>query len=83
MKGVVIIIGTLGCGWGRSRTTCHSNVSIGRPDLVADQAEMNSKLPIEVTLGSHHRALWVCSRNPELSPLHAKVQELIVLLAEE
>jgi len=63
------------CGRELSRTTRHPVVSIGRPDLVEEwEPKMNTKEPSEVTLGSHYRAWWVCSRNPEHLPWQAKVQ---------
>jgi len=54
------------CGVEKSRTTRHPVVSIGRPDLAEEwDGRRNSKSPSEVTLGSHYKAWWVCSRNPE------------------
>jgi hypothetical protein len=54
------------CGAEKSRTTCHHVVSFGRPDLAEEwDLKRNSKLPSAVTLGSHYKAWWVCSRNLE------------------
>jgi hypothetical protein len=54
------------CGFEKSRTTRHPVVSVGRPDLAEEwDFKRNYKLPSEVTLGSHYKAWWVCSSNPE------------------
>jgi len=54
------------CGIEKSRTTRHPVVSVGRPDLAEEwDGERNSKLPSEVTLGSHYKAWWACSSIPE------------------
>jgi hypothetical protein len=53
------------CGDENRRTTRHPVLSVGRPDLAQEwDYKRNCKLPSEVTLGSKHKAWWVCS-NPE------------------
>jgi hypothetical protein len=62
------------CGAEKSRTTCHPVVSVGRPDLAEEwDFKRNSRLPGEVTLGSHYKAWWVCSSNPEHPGWQARV----------
>jgi hypothetical protein len=63
------------CGGEKSRTTRHPLVSVGRPDLAEEwDFKINLKLPSEVTLGSHYKAWWVCSSNPEHSGSKTSVE---------
>jgi len=60
---------------GAENHTRHPIVSVGWPDLAGEwDHKRNTRSPSEVTLGSHYRAWWVCSRNPEHSPWQVAVQ---------
>jgi hypothetical protein len=63
------------CGIEKSRTTRHPLVSVGRVDLAEEwDFKRNSKLPSEVTLGSHYKAWWFCSSNPDHCAWQTSVQ---------
>jgi hypothetical protein len=63
------------CGLVISRTTRHPAVSVGRPDLAGEwDHEGNTKSPGQVTLGSHYKAWWICSSNPNRPSWQAVVK---------
>jgi len=63
------------CGVEKCRTPHHPVISVGRLDLAQEwDHERNTKSPSEVTLGSHYKASWVCSSNPEHPPWLAEVK---------
>jgi len=64
------------CGHIKSGTTRHPVVSVGRPDLAEEwDHKRNTKSPSEVTLGSHYKASWVCSTNPEHPSWQTRVKD--------
>jgi hypothetical protein len=63
------------CGYIKNRVPHHPVVSVGRPDLAGEwDHKQNARLPSEVTLGSRHRAWWVCSKDPEHRPWQAAIK---------